>query len=70
MELLSPTAAPPSALPMSVRPGEYFHTERDLYRVEEVHGEFAQIEDCRNEIVLEVAVTEILQAMEPVASAA
>jgi hypothetical protein len=45
--------------------GDYYSTERDLFRVEEVHGEFALIEDCRTEIVLEVAVSEIL-TMHPV----
>lgn len=45
--------------------GDYFSTERDLYRVEEVHGEYALVEDCRTETVLEVAVGEILE-MNPV----
>lgn len=55
--------------PAPLRAGEYYCTDRDLYRVEEVHGEFALIEDCRTEIELEVAVSEIL-AMDRVRSAA
>ena len=54
----------------SVRAGEYYRTDRDLYHVEEVHGDFALVEDCRTELVLEVAVSEILQAMDPVQPAA
>jgi hypothetical protein len=50
----------PRTLPARLSAGEYFSTQRDLYRVEEVHGEFALIEDCRTEMVLEVAISEIL----------
>ena len=69
----------PEAFPISVVPdaleapssapalhgGEYFCTDRDLYRVEEVRGGFAMVEDCRTDLILEVAVEEIL-AMKPV----
>lgn len=48
--------APPSA----IRAGDYFSTDRNLYRVQEVHGEFALIEDCRRDLVLQVALDEIL----------
>jgi hypothetical protein len=58
-QVFSVALAPPTA-PASIRPGEYFSTERDIYRVEELHGDFALIEDCRSEMVLEVALSEIL----------
>ena len=64
MAELFPTALPP-AVEGRPRVGDYFRTEHDLYRVEEIHGDFAQIEDCKTEIVLEVALEEIL-AMTPV----
>ena len=56
----SSVAIPPLTVSSPLRVGEYYSTERDLYRIEEVHGEFALIEDCRTEHVLEVAVSEIL----------
>ena len=56
----SPLALVPATAPPPVHSGEYYRTERDLYRVEELHGQFALIEDCRTELVLEVAVNEIL----------
>jgi hypothetical protein len=55
-----PVAVAPRTLSPQLHVGDYYSTERDLYRIEEVHGEFALIEDCRTEIVLEVAVSEIL----------
>lgn len=61
-----PVALAPTKLPTGVRVGEYYRTARDLYRIEEIHGEFALIEDCRTEIVLEVAISEILHEMQPV----
>ena len=60
MALLSPVALAPTAALAPLHPGDYYCTERDLYRVEELHGDFALIEDCRSEIVLDVAVSEIL----------
>jgi hypothetical protein len=58
-------APPPAEQRHELRSGDYYCTRRDLYRVEEVHGDFALIEDCRNEIVLDIAVSEVL-AMERV----
>lgn len=58
-QVFSDTVAPPRP-PARVHAGEYFSTDRDLYRVEEIHGEFALIEDCRTEMVLELAVSEIV----------
>ena len=60
MAQLSPVALAPTAALAPLHPGDYYSTERDLYRVEELHGDFAMIEDCRTEMVLEVAVSEIL----------
>ncbi len=60
MAQVSPVVVPPTAAPAPLHVGEYYCTRRDLYRIEEVHGEFALIEDCRTEMVLEVAVSEIL----------
>ena len=61
----APIAPPPAEL----RSGDYYCTRRDLYRVEEIHGEFALIEDCRTEFVLDIAVSEIM-SMERVRPAA
>lgn len=55
-----PVAQLPRALERGPRIGDYYCTEHELYRVEEVHGDFALVEDCRTEVVLEVAVDEIL----------
>ena len=64
-----PVALAPTTFPVEPRAGEYYCTARDLYHVEEVHGEFALLEDCRTGIVLEVAVSEVL-SMDPVHPAA
>jgi hypothetical protein len=60
MAQVSPLVLPPATAPAPIQAGEYYCTRRDLYRIEDVHGEFALIEDCRTEMVLEVAVSEIL----------
>jgi hypothetical protein len=60
MAQVFPVAVAPTTFPSAPRAGEYYCTRSDLYRVEEVHGEFALLEDCRTEIVLEVAVSEVL----------
>ena len=60
MAQVFPVAVAPTTFPAEPRAGEYYATRSDLYHVEEVHGEFALLEDCRTEIVLEVAVGEVL----------
>jgi hypothetical protein len=60
MAQVSPVALAPATTTAALHPGDYYRTERDLYRIEELHGDFALIEDCRSEIVLDVAVSEIL----------
>ena len=60
MAQVFPVAVAKTVFPTEPRTGEYYCTRHDLFRVEEVHGEFALVEDCRTEIVLEVAVSEIL----------
>ena len=60
MSLGSTVTLAPAIAPPPVHTGDYYRTERDLYRVEELHGKFALIEDCRTETVLELAVSEIL----------
>ena len=56
----SPLTLAPATAPAPIHTGDYYRTERDLYRVEELHGKFALIEHCRTETVLELAVSEIL----------
>ena len=60
MAQVFPVAVAPTTFPTELKAGEYYCTRTDLYHVEEVHGEFALLEDCRTEIVLEVAVSEVL----------
>jgi hypothetical protein len=50
---------------VAVEAGEYFSTERELYRVERVTAERVLLEDCRTEALIEVGVDQVL-AMKPV----
>ena len=68
MTQVFPVEVAPATSPVAPRAGEYYCTRTDLYHVEEVHGEFALLEDCRTGIVLEVAVSEVL-AMDRVRAA-
>jgi hypothetical protein len=43
------------------RPGDYFHSETDLYRVEQVRGDRVMLEDCRSELEIEMDLTELLR---------
>jgi hypothetical protein len=43
-----------------VRPGDYYSTERDLFYVERVYGDFALLEDCRDGSAIEVSIDEVL----------
>jgi hypothetical protein len=45
----------------SVVPGEYFDSDRDLYRVEYVDGERAVIEDCRSGDLIASTIGELLR---------
>jgi hypothetical protein len=56
---------PPDRPSRRVRAGAYFHSARDLFRVEHVSGERALIEECRSGHVIDVPVS-ILRRLEPV----
>jgi hypothetical protein len=48
-----------------IRIGAYFHSAEDLYRVEEVCGEHALVEDCRSGDLIDVPLSEFV-TLEPV----
>jgi hypothetical protein len=50
-----------------VKIGDYFCSERDLYRVEQVVDEQALIEDCRTGTLIDVPVSELFK-LTPVTS--
>ena len=54
---------------MLLRVGDYLSTDRDLFCVERVVGDFVMLEDCRDGTVVEVAMDEVL-LMNPVRRAA
>jgi Lhr-like helicase len=43
------------------RPGDYFHSETDLYRVEQVRGNRVVVEDCRTELEIEMDLSELMK---------
>jgi hypothetical protein len=43
------------------RPGDYFHSETDLYRVEQVRGTRVVVEDCRTELEIEMDLSELMR---------
>jgi hypothetical protein len=47
------------------RPGDYFHSQRDLYRVESCGGERALIEDCRTGVLIDIEIRRLLE-LDPV----
>jgi hypothetical protein len=52
-------------LDIAVEAGDYFSTERELYRVERVIEDRILLEDCRTEALIEVGIEQVL-AMKPV----
>ncbi|HEX2127608.1 MAG TPA: hypothetical protein VHF58_00145 [Solirubrobacterales bacterium] len=64
MTQISPLPLRPEA-DVDVEPGDYFSTERELYRVERVVGDRVLLEDCRTEALIEVGVDQVL-GMKPV----
>jgi hypothetical protein len=45
----------------SVAVGDYMCSERDLYRIEQLGGERALLEDCRNGDLIDVSLPELLE---------
>jgi hypothetical protein len=43
------------------QPGEYFHSQTDLYRVERVLGNRVVVEDCRTELEIEMDLSELMR---------
>lgn len=39
----------------SLQPGDYLHSDRDLYRVERLLEDRALIEDCRTEVLIDIS---------------
>ena len=64
MTQISPLTLQPDTVP-TVEAGDYFNTERELYRVERVVEDRILLEDCRTEVLIEVGVEQVL-AMHPV----
>jgi hypothetical protein len=54
-----PNVSPSSELP-SVAVGEYLCSERELYRIEQLGGERALLEDCRSGDLVDVPLHELL----------
>jgi hypothetical protein len=50
----------PAPVSEPVSAGEYFHSERRLYRVEETDGERALIEDCLTGVLIDIDVGRLL----------
>lgn len=53
---------------ITVEPGGYWSTTRELYRVERVIGDRVLLEDCRTEALIEVGIDQVL-AMNPITRA-
>lgn len=49
----------PRALAIAV--GEYLRSEHDLYRVEQLWGGHALVEDCRSGALIDVAIDELAE---------
>lgn len=45
----------------AILPGEYFHSERDLYRVERREADRVLIEDCRTGVLIDIDLDRLLQ---------
>jgi hypothetical protein len=45
----------------AVRPGDYFHSRRELYCVEEVVGSRVMVEDCRTGALVEMDLGRLLR---------
>jgi hypothetical protein len=45
----------------SVGVGDYMCSERDLYRIEQLGGERALLEDCRSGDLIDVSLPELLE---------
>lgn len=46
--------------PETIAPGDYFHSERDLYRVERREAERVLIEDCRTGVLIDIDLDRLL----------
>ena len=55
-----PTRVAPPSGPQPVLPGEYFHSERALFRVERCDDGRALIEDCRTGELIDIELTNLL----------
>jgi hypothetical protein len=53
-------SAPGSVTLLPVAVGDYFCSERDLYRVEQIGGDDALVEDCRSGNLIAVPLTELM----------
>jgi len=53
----------------AVAPGEYLHSQRDLYRIEEISGDRIMVEECRSGALIEIGPGQLL-ALEPVVRSA
>lgn len=53
---------------LTIEPGDYFSTARELYRVERVIGHRVLLEDCRTEALIEVGIEQVM-SMHPVTPA-
>jgi hypothetical protein len=51
-------ASPPRE---AVCPGDYFHSRRELYCVEEVVGSRVMVEDCRSGVLIEMGLESLLR---------
>ena len=63
-----PLAVQPQISP-GVEPGEYFCTDRELYRVERLVDDRVLLEDCRTDALIEVGIEQVLD-MNPVTPSA
>ena len=54
-----PNVTPSTELP-SVAVGDYLCSERDLYRIEQLGGQRALLEDCRSGDLIDVPLAELL----------
>lgn len=65
MKLESHMVADPLLLrapaPNRVQPGDYFHSRRELYRVEHCGTERALIEDCRTGVLIDIELRRLLE---------
>ena len=58
-------APPSSPAQPSIEAGEYFSTDRELYRVERIVADRVLLEDCRTETLIEVGI-DLVRAMRPI----